>query len=238
MAHRSGRLDVGVIGGGKVGTVLAAALAGAGHRIVGISAISEQNQERASAILPEVRFLDDATIISSSELVVIAVPEQQLPGLVQGVDAAELWQPGQILVHTVAKYGVEVLAGAKGTIPIAIHPALDFTGTSIDLVRLRESVFAVTAPTPVLPIAQALVLEMGAEPVVIEQDKRPVYAEAISVASEFSQSIIDQSSELLRNIGVEDPASVLRSVALSSVQNALARSKWTQSPVRAPQEEE
>ena len=47
--------------------------------------------------------------------------------------------------------GVDVLrpAAAAGAIPLAVHPALDFTGTSLDLARLAESWFAVTAAAPV-----------------------------------------------------------------------------------------
>ena len=44
--NRTGRLGIGVIGGGRVGPVLAAALAGAGHAIVGIATVSEANRER------------------------------------------------------------------------------------------------------------------------------------------------------------------------------------------------
>ena len=53
-AERSGRLGVGTIGAGRVGAVLAAALAGAGHGLTGISAVSDASRERASAMLPAV----------------------------------------------------------------------------------------------------------------------------------------------------------------------------------------
>ncbi|MGJ8722219.1 MAG: DUF2520 domain-containing protein, partial [Salinibacterium amurskyense] len=46
MAQAAGRLGIGIIGAGKVGPILGAALAGAGHAIVGIAASSERNLER------------------------------------------------------------------------------------------------------------------------------------------------------------------------------------------------
>ena len=114
----------------------------------------------------------------------LAIPAAELAELVTGLAAVGAWQPGQLVVHTAAEYGVGVLAPARaaGAIPLAIHPIMSFTGTSIDLVRLRESWCAVTAPAPVLPIAQALVVELGAEPVVIAEEDRPAYAEAIATA--------------------------------------------------------
>ena len=48
--RRDGRLGVGIIGAGRVGPVIGAALGGAGHAIVGIT--SGSDDERAEAILP------------------------------------------------------------------------------------------------------------------------------------------------------------------------------------------
>jgi predicted short-subunit dehydrogenase-like oxidoreductase (DUF2520 family) len=98
-----------------------------------------------------------------------------------------------------------------------------FTGTSVDLVRLRDTWCAVTAPAPVLPIAQALVVEMGAEPVVIAEADRAAYAEAIGLATDYSDAIVGQAVDRLRGIGVERPGRVLGPLVRSAVENALDR---------------
>ncbi|PJJ65602.1 Rossmann-like and DUF2520 domain-containing protein [Compostimonas suwonensis] len=222
-AQRAGRLGIGIIGAGHVGPILGAALAGAGHAIVGISAISESSRERADAILPGAPILTVPQIVQRSELVLIAVPDAELEGLVAGLAAASAWQAGQLVVHTAPGFGFGVLAPAlaAGAIPLAIHPALAFTGTSVDLARLAESYFAVTAPGPVLPIGQALVVEMGGEPVIVEEGDRPAYAEAIATATSFSRAIVGQATGLLAQIGVEQPGRFLTSLVRSSVDNAL-----------------
>ncbi|UAJ78873.1 DUF2520 domain-containing protein [Leifsonia sp. ZF2019] len=223
--QRSGRLGLGIVGAGHVGPVLGVALAGAGHAVVGISAVSAASRERAEAMLPQVPVLEVPVLIERSELVILAVPDAELPGLVAGLAATGTWQPGQIVLHTAPGYGVGVLrpAAAAGAIPLAVHPALDFTGTSLDVTRLAESWFAVTAPAAVLPIAQALVVEMGGEPVVVAEADRPAYAEAIATATAFSRSIVEQSTGILREIGVESPGSFLSSLVRSAVDNALTR---------------
>ena len=149
-----GRLGVGIIGAGRVGPVLGAALAGAGHALVGIATVSERNRERVGAMLPGVPILEIPVLVERSELVILAVPEGELESLVAGLAAAGVWQPGQLVLHTAPGLGCSVLAPAlaAGAIPLAVHPAMVFTGTTLDLVRLRESYCAVTAPTPVLPI--------------------------------------------------------------------------------------
>lgn len=220
---RSGRLGIGIIGAGHVGPILGAALAGAGHGIVGISAVSEASRERAGAILPAVPILDVPEVIRRAELVILAVPEGELTELVSGLASTGSWQAGQLVLHTAADYGTDVLipAAAAGAIPLAVHPAMAFTGTSIDLARLAETFFAVTAPTPVQPIGQALVVEMGGEPVIIAEEDRPAYSEAISTAATFSRAIVEQATGLLAGIGVENPGDFLGSLVRSSVDNAL-----------------
>jgi predicted short-subunit dehydrogenase-like oxidoreductase (DUF2520 family) len=219
----AGRLGVGIVGAGKVGPVLGAALAGAGHAIVGISAVSQESRDRAEAMLPGAPILSVPDVIERSELVILAVPESELATLVEGLAKAGAWQPGQLVLHTVAGLGVSVLgpAAASGAIPLALHPALAFTGTSIDLIRLRESYCAVTAAAPVQPIGQALAVELGAEPVLIAEADRAAYGEAIETATRFSEAIIGQAVGLLAGIGVESPGAVLASLVRSTVDNVL-----------------
>lgn len=218
---RAGRLGVGIVGAGRVGPVVGAALAGAGHAVVGIT--SGSDPDRAEAVLPGVPVLDTLEVIRRSELVVLAVPHDQLPGLIAGVAAVSGWQPGQLVMHVDPAYGIDVLdkAAAAGAIPLAVHPAVAFSGTSLDLRQLPGGYAAVTAPAPVLPIAQALAVEMGLEPVVIAEDDRPAYAEAVRFASDFSRSLVRQATSALASIGVDNPGGYLSALIRSAVDLAL-----------------
>ncbi|MGO2050912.1 MAG: DUF2520 domain-containing protein [Microbacterium sp.] len=219
--RRDGRLGVGIVGAGRVGPVIGAALGGAGHAIIGIT--SGSDDDRVAGVLPDVPTLDAQEVLRRSELVILAVLHEELPGLVAGLAEVGAWQPGQLVLHTDPAYGIGVLEPAQraGAIPLAVHPAIAFTGTSIDLRQLHASFAAVTAPAPVLPIAQALAVELGCEPVVIGEDDRGAYAEAIATASEFSRAIIGQSTSLLRGIGIDNPGGYLSALVQSTVETAL-----------------
>lgn len=222
--QRPGRLGVGVISAGKVGSVLGAALRAAGHAVVGVYAHSEASRDRADALLPDVPVLDVATIVERSELVLLAVPDDQLPGLVDGLGKLGAWQPGQLVVHTAGRFGTDVLepVRAAGGIGLAIHPSMTFTGLSLDLQRLTDCSFGVTAAAPVLPIAQALVVEMGAEPVVIAEADRALYHAALAHGSNHVMTLMGQSMQLLHQIGVEHPDRMLGPLVRATVDNALA----------------
>jgi predicted short-subunit dehydrogenase-like oxidoreductase (DUF2520 family) len=227
---RSARLEVGIIGAGRVGPVIGAALAGVGHALVGIT--SGSDDDRVEAILPGVRVLDAVEIARRSQLVVVAVPHDELPGLVGGLAEVAAWQPGSLVLHTDPGYGAGVLAPAvgRGAIPLAVHPAISFTGTSIDLRQLTAAYAAVTAPAPVLPIAQALAVELGCEPVIVAEEDRPAYAEAVATATEFSRSIVRQSTGILARIGFERPGAYLSSLVRSTVDQALTEASAADAP--------
>lgn len=218
---REGRLGVGVIGAGRVGPAIGAALAGVGHALVGITAGSDP--DRVDAVLPGVPVLDATEVARRSELVIVAVPHDQLEGLVSGLAEVGAWQPGQLVLHTDAAYGTGVLAPAvaKGAIPLAVHPAITFSGTSMDVRALKNAYAAVTAPGPVLPIAQALAVELGCEPVVIDESARPAYAEAIATARDFSRSIVRQAAALLTEAGVPHPGAYLSALVHTAIDQAL-----------------
>ncbi len=223
MAIKPGRLGIGIIGAGKVGAVLGAALRGAGHAVVGVSAVSEASKERAELLLPGVPVLEVADIVERAELVLLAVPDDVLPELVSGLGAMGAWQLGQLVAHTSGRFGVGVLAPVKaaGGIPLALHPAMTFTGMSLDLSRLADANFGVTAEPAMLPIAQALVVEMGAEPVVIAEADRVLYHAALAHSSNHLVTLVAQAAQILGDIGVEAPNQLLGPLLRASLENAL-----------------
>ena len=86
--------------------------------------------------------------IARVELVLLTVPDDALQPLAAGLVATGSVRPGQLLVHTSGRYGTGVLdpAARAGALPLALHPAMTFTGTSLDLGRLAGCAFGVTAP--------------------------------------------------------------------------------------------
>ncbi|RXR26990.1 DUF2520 domain-containing protein [Oerskovia turbata] len=220
--RRPGRLGVGVVGAGRVGAVLGSALRATGHAVVGASGISEASRERIELLLPGVPVLEVEDVVRRSELVLLAVPDDALPGLVSGLAEVGAWQGGQIVVHTSGRYGARVLdpARAQGAIPLAIHPAMTFSGTSLDLSRLEGTTFAVTGPAPVQPIGQALVVEIGGEPVVVEEEARGLYHAALAHGANHLVVLVAQAAQALEAAGIEQPGRVLAPLLSAALDGA------------------
>lgn len=217
------RLRVGIVGAGRVGAVLGAALRRAGHHVVAVTAVSNMSRLRAEALLPGVPVLDVPAVIAAADLVLLAVPDDALAGLVAGLAETGHVRPGQFWLHPAGRYGTDVLdpATRKGALPLAVHPIMSFTGTSVDLVRLGDCPFGVTAPEQLRPVAEALVVEMGGDPIWVPQESRVLYHAALAYGSNYLITLVAQSVDLLRSAGIVEPQRLIAPLLNASLDNAL-----------------
>jgi len=220
---RPARLTVGVVGAGRVGPALAASLQLAGHRPVAVSGVSDASRRRAALMLPDVPLTTPEDVLARAELVLLTVPDDALPALVQGLADTGAIRPGQLLVHTSGRYGARVLDPAlrAGALPLALHPAMTFTGTPVDVQRLAGCSFGVTAPDELRLAAEALVIEMGGEPEWVAEESRPLYHAALALGANHLVTLVAQSMELLREAGVEAPDRMLGPLLGAALDNAL-----------------
>jgi predicted short-subunit dehydrogenase-like oxidoreductase (DUF2520 family) len=220
----SNRLSVAVIGAGPVGLALAKAVSDAGHQLLAIATTDPNRAEQVSTVLPGVRIVPVIDALQGADLVIFAIPGTELAKLVSGLVKTDSFTRGQLLAHTSPDYGYEVFdeALSLGVVPMAIHPAMKFTGfSSIDRARLNESYIAVDSPKSVLPVVQTLAIELGGEPVHVPTEARDKYAEAVSVASTFTSLIVGQAINLLQDAGIDKARNLLAGILRSSLEESL-----------------
>lgn len=227
---RPARLKVGVISAGRVGTALGVALERAEHVVVACSAISEESRQRASRRLPDTLVLPAHDVARDAELLLLAVPDTELAGMVAGLAATGVVHAGTIVVHTSGAVGIGVLEPLteQGCLPLAIHPAMTFTGSDEDISRLSDSCFGVTAADEIgYAIAEALTLEIGAEPFRVDETARTLYHAALCHGGNHVVTVIDDALAALRaalpgGLGIEDPDGIAERVLGPLVRAALA----------------
>jgi len=221
--RRDARLSVGVIGTGRVGSVLGAALRRVGHQVVAASGVSRESVSRAARLLPGTPLLPADEVVARSQLVLLAVPDDVLGPLAGGLAETGAWRVGQLVAHTSGAHGAAVLAPAAraGVLPLALHPAMTFAGEPEDLDRLAGVSFGVTAADALRPVAEALVLEMGGEPIWIPEQARPLYHAALVIGANHLVTLVNDAADLLRRAGVERPGPVLGPLLGAALDNAL-----------------
>jgi predicted short-subunit dehydrogenase-like oxidoreductase (DUF2520 family) len=196
---RPARLKVGIISAGRVGTALGVALERVDHVVVACSAVSRASRLRAERRLSDTPIAPVPDVASNAELLLLAVPDTELAGLVSGLAATAAVRPGTIVVHTSGVNGVEVLAPLEDCIPLAIHPAMTFTGAQEDISRLPDTCFGITAADEVgYAIAQSLVLEIGGEPFRVPEQARTLYHAALAHAGNHIVTVVTDALDALR----------------------------------------
>lgn len=191
--------------------------------MVGVSAVSDISRLRAEALLPGVPILPIPDVVSDADLVLLAVPDDVLPGLISGLAETGAVHAGHFVAHPSGRFGIDVLEPARqvGALPLAIHPVMTFTGTSVDLARLDDCPFGVTSPDAVRPVAEALVVEMGGEPVWVPEEARTLYHAAIVFGANYLMTVVLQSLELLHDAGIAEPQRLMAPLLSASLDNAL-----------------
>lgn len=222
-ADRPARLSVGVISAGRVGAVLGAALARAGHRVGGVAAVSDASRRRAEAMLPTAAIKPPDEVAAAADLLILAVPDDGLAALASGLAATGVLRRGTLVAHTSGAHGIGVLAPltAAGGLPLALHPVMTFTGTEVDLQRLDGAAWGVTSDDVLRPVAETLVIEMGGEPSYITEDLRPLYHAGLAFGANHLVSLVSQAADLLASSGVEQPQRMLGPLLGAALDNAL-----------------
>lgn len=223
---RPARLAVGVISAGRVGSVLGAALTRAGHVVGSVSAVSRASLARAEELLPEAPVLPPPEVAASADLVLLAVPDDELAGLVRGLVATGSLRAGQIVVHTSGAQGIGVLAPAAevGALCVALHPVMTFTGRAEDVERMTACSVGVTAADgdeAAWNVGEALVVEMAAEPVRIPEAARPLYHAALAHGANHLITLVADCADVLRSAGIADAERMLGPLLSAALDNVL-----------------
>jgi predicted short-subunit dehydrogenase-like oxidoreductase (DUF2520 family) len=215
---------VGVVGAGRVGAVLSAALRAAGHDVVAAAGESDASRRRIAALLPGVPRRKPTAVARACDLLLLAVPDDMLANVATMLADSGALHEGQYVVHTSGRHGLAVLAPARavGARVAAMHPAMTFTGTTVDLDRLPGTVFGLTAETGERSLVESLVADVGGTPMWVPEEMRTLYHAGLAHGANHLVTLVTEAMEILSAAGAPDPAGTLRPLLTAALDNALA----------------
>jgi len=214
---------VGVVGAGRVGAVLGAALAAAGHEVVAVSGSSAATEARVAELLPGRPFLAPDRVARGCDLLLLTVPDDVLATVVRELEGAGAVRPGQLVVHAAGRHGLGVLQPLAdlGARPLALHPTMTFTGTARDLPRLRGCPVAVTVADADRGDAERLVADLGGRAFALDDARRELYHAGTVHGANHLVTLVAEARELLGAAGVDDPGAALRPLLEAALDNSL-----------------
>ena len=223
MSHPA--LRVGVVGAGRVGAVLAARLRAAGHEIVAAAGDSDATLQRIATLLPGVPNAKPSAVARDCDVLLLTVPDDMLGNVVSTLVGAGAIRSGQVVVHTSGRHGLLAVlepAAAVGARTAAVHPAMTFTGTAVDLDRLAGCVFGLTAADEERPFVEGFVADLGGRPLWVPEQARTLYHAGLAHGANHLVTLVTEAMEILAAAGADDPAGTLRPLLTAALDNALA----------------
>lgn len=208
-----------LVGAGKAGVAVAAALAGAGNTVVAVTSRSQGSAATAAQRL-ESRVAGIA-VLPRCDVVLLGVPGGALRAVAE--ELAPRLHEGTVVWHLSGAHGLAPLAPATaaGALGAAVHPVQVFPDADRGLERLPGSVWGVTCDPTVRDWAGTVVTEdLRGHALDVEEEHRPVWHAAAVTTANGIAALLSLGEELLQSIAVGDPARVLEPLAAASVANA------------------
>ncbi|MFK4082679.1 Rossmann-like and DUF2520 domain-containing protein [Kribbella sp. NPDC020789] len=205
---------IGLIGAGRAGTALGAAMAAAGYPLVGVSARSGASRDRAARHLPHVPVLSPDEVAGRADVVLVAVPDDAIAAVAQALPLTS----EQYVVHLSGAHGLAPLQGLAAT-PVALHPPMTFTG--VDAVELHGMIFTATAPDAARAVVERLVKALGAQVQWVADAERARYHAGLVHGANHLTTLLTQAIAVLREAGVANPSATLRPLVTATLDNTL-----------------
>jgi predicted short-subunit dehydrogenase-like oxidoreductase (DUF2520 family) len=220
----SARRRVGLVGPGRLGTLVAHAFAASGARMVHVAGGSEAARQRLTGAIAGLRAVDVADAADGVDVLVLAVPDAAIAGVVDGLVRSDRLGDGHGVVHLAGVHGLAPLrrAGLAGARVAACHPVLTAPSGATDPTLLHGAAWAVTAPDGDRAWTHELVTELGGDAFDVPEATRPLYHAALAVSSNAVGAAVVTALRLLGVAGVADPARLVGPLARASLDAALA----------------
>lgn len=216
-------VKVAILGPGRVGTALALALPPDRYEVVAVAGRGDDAVARFVARFPAARPLPASSAARAASLVIVAVQDDVLAGLVREVARSDGVAGGSRWVHVAGGRGLDVLRPVRlaGAAIAACHPAQTFPDPDRGRAALPGTAWAVTAAESDLPWARTFVGDLGGVAVEVPERSRRLYHTALTVGSNATVSVVALARELLFGAGIADPEPFLRPLVLASASNAV-----------------
>jgi predicted short-subunit dehydrogenase-like oxidoreductase (DUF2520 family) len=171
------RKRLAIVGRGRVGCALAAALERARYEVFG--PLGREADGRCTAGRPP-------------DVVLLCVPDSQI------ADAAAYIAPGPLVGHCSGASNLAVLAPHEA---FSLHPLMTVTAEGADFAGAGA---AIAGSTPrALSVANELARALDMRPVEIAERDRPAYHAAASIASNFLITLEASAERIARAVGLE-----------------------------------
>ncbi len=195
-------MAVGIIGAGRAGTSLAAALQYADYEV-----FLHSRERKALPVSAEYSFGNRIPWLERADVLVLAVPDALIPNLASRLAATGSLSDRHIVLHLSGALDETVLSDLlpSGAALGSLHPFQTLTDAAWGPERIRGALAAVQGDERAVLVATQIAESLGMYVVQIEADQKPRYHAAAVFAANYPIVIARIAERLLHDAGVEWP---------------------------------
>jgi predicted short-subunit dehydrogenase-like oxidoreductase (DUF2520 family) len=197
---------IAIIGAGRLGASLGYSLSQRGYTITAISTLTQHSAEESGRLIGQGSLItDNARAARMAETIILAVPDDDIPAVVEELEAEELDWKGKLVFHCSGLHPSCLLQrlASKGALAASVHPNQSFPRKRKDAKAFQGVYFALEGEDQARAKAESIVRDLGGHPFVIKAEDKPTYHAACSVASNFFVALLDVAVNLLQQCGLE-----------------------------------
>lgn len=196
-----------VIGSGRVGTALALALCQKGLELKYLADSSPARARRARKLIGQGRATDDNLLAARrAGIIFICVPDDLITEVVKEMSAAEL--SGKFVFHTSGACSSELLQplSLKGARVASFHPAQTFADYPGNPGLFKGIYIGIEGQPEAVELGKKLAVRLGSRVLLLSAAEKQLYHLAMCVSSNFLVILLFEVKELLKTVGLEEPA--------------------------------
>ncbi len=220
---------VAIIGSGRLGTVLAIALAAHGYSIQSLVARRAQTARKAATLLdekPQILAAKQLLSVRPADLFLITVPDDQIAGVAAQLSRLNIERTA---LHTSGALSSTVLAPLRerGWHTGSVHPLISVSDNNA---TLSGAFWSVEGDRSALRMGKAIVRDLGGHSFSIRSEDKPLYHAAAVMVSGNVVALFDVALEMLIHCGLSRKQA--RNVLTPLIESTV-RSLQTKDPAQA-----
>ncbi len=195
---------IGIVGAGKVGSVLARGLTDRGYQLAGVVSNTLESASQLAGELGTNARERAADLMQDAEILFITTPDRCIGEVAAQIARENGFKRGQMVLHTSGCLTAEVLMPAKeqGAWIGCMHPLQSFANKEHTSERLAGIYFAVSGQAEAIQQAEEIVNDLGGISFHILDTDKSLYHGAACIVSNYTVSLMHWASRLYGRFGL------------------------------------
>ncbi|MGB9765521.1 MAG: Rossmann-like and DUF2520 domain-containing protein [Candidatus Saccharicenans sp.] len=194
-----------IIGAGRVGLNLAAALVQKGFILKKVSDRFYSRARKAVKIIGQGQATKSNLLAAASaEIILISVPDCQLTEVAEEISILDY--PGKFVFHTSGAFSSSVLKplSKKGARVASLHPIQTFALTEPDPRIFKGIFFGLEGDQEAIQLGAIMAKKLSGQVLLISAENKPAYHLACSIASNFLIILLNEVKNLFSPLGINE----------------------------------